>query len=296
VQLWKRDHSGSLLKPGCDRELVHVPRCEAALLGRAIYRLLPLRRRIVMANLRRAFGDRMTERELIALAQRFYMHLYRSALEYMYFTVLSPAKRAALVCIENKQAVLSALGQGKGALILAGHLGNWEIGCAGGIANFPELRGRLHVVRRPIVPRAFDRIVVRRFHNAGLGVIAKKDSMRTILRLLAANHAVGFVMDQHCASREGVRVNFFGSPAWTFRSLAVVARRSGSPVVPVATWRQRNGTHVLRFEEALPMIECDELRETIRANTQLYNDTLERLILRHPEQWLWMHRRWKHAG
>lgn len=295
MQPGQRDHTGSRLKPGCDRQLVDVALCEAPLFGKAIYHFLPFRRRIVTANLRRVFGDRMTERELIALAQRFYAHLYRSALEYLSFTVLSSAKRAALVRVENLEAVLRPLERGKGALILAGHLGNWEIGCAGGIANFPELHGRFHVVRRPIFPRALDRIVVRRFHNAGYGVIAKKDSMRTILRLLAANQAVAFVMDQHSASREGVRVNFLGSPAWTFRSLAVAARRSGAPVVPVASWRQRNGTHVLRFEEALPMIECTELDKTIRANTQLYNDALERLILRHPEQWLWMHRRWKHA-
>ena len=82
-------------------------------------------------------------------------------------------------------------------------------------------------------------------------------------------------------------------PAGTFRSLAIIARATGAPVVPAATWRERDGHHVLRFEEPLTPIECDDYDEEIRRNTRAYNAMLERLILRHPEQWWWMHRRWK---
>jgi lauroyl/myristoyl acyltransferase len=88
-------------------------------------------------------------------------------------------------------------------------------------------------------------------------------------------------------------VPFFGQPAGTFRSLALIARATGAPVIPASAWRERNGHHVLRFEEPLVPIACDDYDEEIRRNTQSYNQALERLILRHPEQWWWMHRRWK---
>ena len=270
-------------------------RLAVPLSGKLLYHLFPVRRGVVMANLRRVFGTQMPESEIVALAQAFYGHLFRSAIEYLRYPSISVAKRAAFVRVENKTVVLRAFERGKGVLILAGHLGNWEIGCISGIMNFPELKNRLHVVRRPVVPRVLDMIVTRRFRNAGLGVIPKQDAMPTILRLLAANRAVAFVMDQHAATREAVRVQFLGAPAWTFRSLAAVARRSGAPVIPVATWREPDGSHIFRFEDPLELIECDDLAETIRVNTQCYNDALERMILRHPEQWLWMHRRWKHA-
>ncbi len=279
----------------CSNPTAEAQRPAVPLSGKLLYHLMPVRRGVVMSNLHRVFGATMPESEIVALAQAFYGHLFRSAIEYLRYTNLSVAKRSALVRVENKTVVLRAFERGKGVLFLAGHLGNWEIGCISGIMNFPELKDRLHVVRRPLVPRVLDRIVARRFRNAGLGVIPKYDAMQTILSLLAANRAVGFVMDQHAASREGVRVQFLGAAAWTFRSLAAVARRSGAPVLPVATWREPDGSHVLRFEDPLDFIECDDLAETIRVNTQRYNNALERMILRHPEQRLWMHRRWKHA-
>jgi KDO2-lipid IV(A) lauroyltransferase len=74
-----------------------------------------------------------------------------------------------------------------------------------------------------------------------------------------------------------------------------MALATGAPVVPASSWREPDGSHVLRFEEALPLIECDKVSEEIRRNTRAYNATLEILVLRHPEQWFWVHRRWKLA-
>jgi KDO2-lipid IV(A) lauroyltransferase len=93
-----------------------------------------------------------------------------------------------------------------------------------------------------------------------------------------------------------VVVDFFGHPAATFRSLAILALTTGAPVVPAASWREPDGTHVLRFEAPLPPIEGPDMTEAIRRNSRAYNAALERLILRHPEQWWWVHRRWKAAA
>jgi KDO2-lipid IV(A) lauroyltransferase len=265
----------------------------APLTGRLIYHLLPIRRRTVLANLRRAFGRSLDDEQIVRLAQAFYAHCARSLVEFVRFPFLPAADRAAQVRVENIDAILRVYEAGKGVLILTGHLGNWEVAVAGGIGSFPQYRGQFHFLRRPVWPGWFDRFVAHRFRSAGLGVITKKGSLDEVLDRLAATDAVIFTFDQHAGGRDGILVDFFGHPAWTFRSLAIISLSTGVPVVPAATWREPDGRHVLRFEEALPILEPDDPGEAIRANTQAYNDALERMILRHPEQWFWMHRRWK---
>jgi len=268
----------------------HVP-----LAGRLVYHLLPIRRRTILANLRRVFGAELPEAAIRRLAMAHYAHLARSLVEIAQDGWRSPAARAARVRVENVDACLRAHQRGKGVLIVAAHLGNWEIATTGGLAQFAQYRGQFHVLRRPLVPSALDRFVTRRFRRAGLGVLPKKGALEHLLVRLAAGDAVIFLLDQYAAGRDGVEVEFLGTPTGTFRSLAIIARTTGAPVVPVATWRAADGAHVLRFEEALPFLECPDPNEAIRCNTRAYNAALERAILAHPEQWFWAHRRWKDA-
>jgi KDO2-lipid IV(A) lauroyltransferase len=184
---------------------------------------------------------------------------------------------------------------GKGILVLVGHFGNWEAASVAGIGQFPEYRNRFHFVRRPLKPAILNEFVNRRFKRAGFGSISKRGSLDTILELLSQGAAIVFVFDQHAGKRDGVIVDFFGHPAGTFKSLAILALSTKAPVIPTSSWRQPDGTHVLRFEDPLPLIESEDTNEAIRLNTRAYNAALERLLLRHPEQWIWMHRRWKIA-
>ena len=266
---------------------------EVPLAGRLIYHLLPIRRRVVLSNLRRVFGAAIPEAEVRRLAQAHYAHLGGLVAEFLRFPFLSPAERSAMVRVDNMEAILGAAAQGKGVLLLTGHFGNWEVATAAGIAKFPQYRGRFHFVRRPLHPPWFDALVTRRFRRAGLGGLPKKGALDAILDRLAAGDVVVFVFDQHAGGSDGIPVEFFGHPAGTFRSLAVIALATGAPVVPAASWREPDGRHVLRFEEALPLIECEDVNEAIRRNTRAYNAALERLVLRHPEQCFWVHRRWK---
>lgn len=267
----------------------------APLSGRLLYYLLPVRRAVMLDNLRRVFGDRLSDAERRHLAMAHYAHLLRSLIEIVQDGWRAPAARAAQVRIENVDACLRAHAFGKGVLIVAPHLGNWEIATTSGLAQFSQYRGQFHVLRRPLAPAWLDRFVTRRFRRAGLGVLPKKGALDRLLQRLEAGDAVVFLLDQHAAGRDGIAVEFFGAPAGTFRSLAVIARATGAPVVPAATWRDADGGHVLRFEEALPPIACDDANESLRRNTRAYNAALERFILAHPEQWFWMHRRWKSA-
>lgn len=265
----------------------------APLLGKLIYYCLPIRRRLIRENLRRVFAPHLSEVEIVRLAQAHYTHLALLVWEFIRFPWLSERRRERLVRVENIEAILRVHARGKGVLILTGHLGNWEIATVAGLAGFPQYRGQLHVLRRPLVPDWLDRLVTRRFRRGGFGVLPKQNALHRVLDRLAAGDSVVFVLDQYAHGRDGVKVDFFGHPTGTMRSLAILSRSTGVPVVPVSTWREPDGKHVLRFEEPLPTLPCDDANEGIRLNTRAYNAVLERLILRHPEQWFWMHRRWK---
>ena len=273
--------------------LAERARTPVSLAGRLIFRFLPLRRAIIVGNLVRVYGNTLSESDIAALAQAHYGHLWRLAWEFLRFRWLSQERKAALVRVENIDAFVAAQRHGKGVLLLTGHFGNWEVATIAGIANYPQVRGRFHFVRRALKPIWLDAIVTRRFNQAGFGVIGKRGSLDRILDLLAAGDVIVFPFDQHAGPPDGIEVEFFGHPAWTFKSLAIIALATGAPVLPATSWRESDGRHVLRFGEPMAPIEADDTNEAIRRNTRAYNATLERLILSRPEQWYWVHRRWK---
>ncbi|MFO1323911.1 MAG: 4'-phosphopantetheinyl transferase superfamily protein [Burkholderiales bacterium] len=261
--------------------------------GRLLYRLFPFRRRVIEDNLRRVYGETVSDDDRAELAQAHYGHLWKLAGEFLRFRWLSRDRQLALVRIENLDAFVDAYLQGKGVLLLTGHFGNWEVATVAGIGGFPQMRGRFHFVRRALKPDWFDRLVTRRFERAGFGVLPKRGSLDAMLDKLAQGDAIVFAFDQHANPPDGIAVDFFGTPAWTFKSLAIIALATGAPVVPATSWREPGGRHVLRFEAPVPAVEHVSTNEAIRLTTRAYNAAIERLVLRRPEQWYWVHRRWK---
>ncbi len=268
-------------------------RNEVPLCGKLVYHLLPFRRKVVRDNMRLVFGATLSEADITRLAQGHYAHIWRLIVEFLWFPLLSTARRAKLVRVENVEILLEAHARGKGVLLLTGHFGNFEVATAAGIAQFPQAHGHFHFVRRPFKPRWLENFVYQRSQRLGFGSLPKQGSLDLFMQRLADGDIILFPFDQYAGGRDGIVVDFFGHPAGTFRSLALIARATGAPVVPAAAWREPDGSHVLRFEAPLPAIECEDYDEEIRRNTQAYNAALERLILRQPEQWWWMHRRWK---
>ena len=264
--------------------------------GKWLYHLFPYRRGVVLGNMRRVFGDRLTEAEFIRLSQAYYGHYIRFLSEFLKLPWLSAEQKKKFIRIENIESPLVAHKKGKGLILLTGHFGNWEVSTVAGIQQFPEFKGMFHFVRRPLKPKLFNDFVTRRFHKAGFGTIAKRGSLDQILDLLAGGAIVVYVFDQHAGRKDGVTVDFFGHPAGTFKSPALIAMASGAPVIPASSWREPDGTHVLRFEDPIPVMETDLPGEDIRTNTRAFNAVLERMLLRHPEQWIWMHKRWKIAA
>lgn len=263
--------------------------------GRFFFRLLPFRRRVIIGNLRRVFGAAVPASGIERIAQAHYAHLWRLLVEFVLFRFLSAARKRAMVRIENLDVFVRALALGKGVLVLTGHFGNWEVATVAGLQNYPEVRGRFHFVRRPIKPRWLDALVTRRFNASGFGVIGKRGSLDRIVSVLEQGDIVVFPFDQYAGGPDGIDVEFFGELAGTFKSLAIIALATGAPVVPAACWREEGGQHVLRFEEPVAAVDVANVNDSIARTTRAYNAALERLVLRHPEQWWWVHRRWKRA-
>ena len=263
--------------------------------GQVFFHLLPFRRQVIVGNLRRVFGATVPMAEIERLAKGHYAHLWRLAVEFFRFHWLSAARRRALVRVENLDVFVDAFQRGAGVIVLTGHFGNWEVATVAGIQNYPEVRGRFHFLRRPIKPQWLDALVTRRFNATGFGVIGKRGSLDRIVSLLERGDIVVFPFDQYAGGADGIDVEFFGEPAGTFKSLAVIALATGAPVLPAACWREDDGSHVLRFEAPVAAVDVANVNESIVRTTRAYNAALERLVVRHPEQWWWVHRRWKRA-
>ncbi len=274
--------------------LAELRRTEVPWFGKLFFHLLPYRRALVLENLHRVFGDVLPADEIVRLAQSYCAHYIRFLIEFIRLPLMSARKKKSFIRIENMAAPLRAHKKGKGLIFLTGHFGNWEVATVAGITQFPEFKGRLHFVRRPLKPEWFNRFITGRFRRAGFGTLAKRGSLDAMLTLLEQGAVVVFVFDQFAQRPDGIAVDFFGHPAGTFKSPALIAMSTGAPVIPACSWREPDGTHVLRFEEPVEPVECENVSEAIRQNTRAYNAALERMLLRHPEQWIWMHRRWKH--
>lgn len=262
--------------------------------GKFFYYCLPFRKRVILENIRLVFADILTDAQITRLAQSFYSHLASSLAENIKLRFMSRENIKARGEVRGYEKILAAAEQGKGVLILSGHFGNWEFAPIAGIWNFPEFRGRFHLVRKSIRMKWLENILFHRYFQAGLQVIPKKNSLQKVIDVLEQNDAVVFVMDQAASvdDRIGVPVKFFGHTAGTYKSLATLARMD-IPVVPANTYRDKSGKHVLEFYDALPWQAHEKRQTEIELNTQNYNTILEKFVLSRPEQWFWMHRRWK---
>jgi KDO2-lipid IV(A) lauroyltransferase len=189
--------------------------------------------------------------------------------------------------IEHLRAMMERHGR---ALLLTAHLGNWELlPVACGLTDY-----RLSVVLRPLDAPWLDRMVMRLREKTGVELIDKRAALRPVLRALAGGRMVGILLDQNAARREGVFVPFFGRDASTSKSMAVLALRTGIPIVPAFIRRERWGAHRVVVRPAIPLPDPPgALEPAIVALTARCAEVIEAAIRETPEQWLWIHDRWR---
>lgn len=258
-----------------------------AALGFLMGRILRIRRRAVLAALARHLPEK-SPAERVAIANGVYRHLARMAVECLGFPH-QPRERfqrqVDFVGLENGSA---ALARGRGMLVLMGHIGNWELMGLALAGRFTQI----NVVVREQHHEGFNAYWRASREDMGLHLLAAQHSYREALRALQRGELVAVTLDQNMRRRRGVFVDFLGEQACTTPGLAYLAAQSGAPVVPMYSIRQLDGRHRL---EILPALEPPPDREesTIQAATQAYTRILEDIIRRHPEQWLWLHKRWR---
>ena len=267
------------------------------LMGIFIYYCFPVIKAIMKKNIDIVYKNTIKIAEKKRLMIAFYSHIVTSIKEMFCLRFMSEKQLCGRVSVKGVERLLAIAEAGRGVLVLTGHFGNWEFAPLGGILNFKQFHGQFHFIRRTLGGKTLERILFRRYYQAGLNVILKKNALQQVCDVLDKNHAVVFVLDQHSSlkNREGIAVEFFGEKAGTYRSLSSLAQYTGVPVVPAAGYRLKDGRHVLEFFEPIMWHDHGTTQESMYHNTLAYNQALERIILMYPEQWLWIHNRWKLA-
>jgi KDO2-lipid IV(A) lauroyltransferase len=258
-------------------------------LGRLFYTLDRRHRRIALANVAAAF-PRKPVAEHRRLVRQVFGHFGRLLFEMLKFSGLSRDQMLARVEIHGGERIRAAYDQGRGALLFTGHFGFWEINAmAHGAAFWP-----MGVLARPLDNFQLHHLLERIRGCTGNYVIYRRGALRRVLKALNANDAVAILIDQHIQAPDAVMVSFFDRPAATTLALAVLAQRTGAPVIPAFATPLGGGRYRLTYEHQVDP-PADDSPEAIRDFTQRCTDVLEMQVRRHPELWLWMHRRWRQA-
>jgi len=254
-------------------------------LGDLIWLALPSRRAMARENLRRAFGGEQPPAALDRLGLRSFEHLGMNIAEACLFFFRPPSVLLSRVELNGTEHVEEAAHRGKGVLVLTAHYGNWELLAASHrLSAYP-----LSVVMRPLDEPAIDRIVERFRLRSGVELITKRRGLREIVDALRRGRMVGILLDQNASRAEGVFAPFFGIPASTSKALAVISLRTGAPVVPIFIRRFEGGRHRVEVLPAIPVPASGDVAEY----TAAFNRSIEAAIRRAPEQWFWIHNRWK---
>jgi KDO2-lipid IV(A) lauroyltransferase len=215
-------------------------------------------------------------------------HFGSLLLELLKFGTYTPEQMRAAVDIEGEERARQAYQQGRGVLYFTGHFGYWEIHAIVQPLNMHPVA----VLARPLDNAGLNEMLERIRTRTGNSVIYRQGAVRKVLRELAANHAVALLIDQHLHTPDAVYVDFFRRPAATTSALAALALRTGAPVVPVFALPLPHGRYRLVYEHPVDPPTADT-RDAVREFTQRCTDVLEMYVRRHPELWLWMHRRWR---
>jgi Kdo2-lipid IVA lauroyltransferase/acyltransferase len=266
-----------------------VARWKAARLAAILFRIRPGWRRAALRNLRLAFPE-WSEAERARVVKGMVRNLGWLMAEFAHLPRLTRENIEAVMVQDGFENFLAAECLGRGVLFLTGHFGTWELTpFAHALYHKP-----MYFLMRPIRNPRVNALVNRYRGLCGNRAIEKNESARTVLRVLRDGGAVGILADQNTTPAEAVFVDFFGIPAATTAGLARLARRTGAAVLPAHSyWDPSLGKYVLHYEPALELVNSDDEEADIRAHTALFNQALEGFVRRFPDQWFWVHRRWK---
>lgn len=270
-----------------------LPRPVARSIGaggaRALLFLRPKLRKTAEFNLKLAFPE-WTEAQRNTVMKGMTRNLGWMAAEFARFPKYRKENIENTVILDGHENFLAGQRRGNGVLYLTGHIGAWELSSFGhALYGFP-----LHYMARPLDNGPLDALVNRYRKLSGNKPIFKNESARRVLRVLKEEGTVGILADQNTMPEEGVWVDFFGTPACTTTGIARVALHTDAAVVPgYAYWDENLRKYRLRFEPAVELVRTGDMERDVLENTQRFAKVIEGIIRKHPEQWVWIHARWK---
>jgi KDO2-lipid IV(A) lauroyltransferase len=266
-----------------------LARAAGIALGRLVYLVHGRLRRVGMRNLELAFPEK-TAAERRRILQGLFTGLGRQLAEFCLFPRYTRENVDSVAVYQGFENYEAARQRGQGVILLTAHLGGWEVG-----SFMHSLNGHpLHVVVRALDNPHLNALVDRYRCLHGNTTFGKQDFARGLLGALKAGETVGILMDQNMTPPQGVFVDFFGKAACTASGVARVALRTGAAVVPAFTlWDTAEGRYRVQFDRALDLVRTGDEEADALANTAAFTQVIESYARRYPEQWLWVHRRWK---
>ncbi len=292
-RMWRflKDSSYGLMARLVCASAVALPRKIAlsfgAFLGLVAYRLAANQRTLAEKHINLSL-ELSDGRSVKRLVRRCFQNLGKNLTEFIRFPHTSSEKNREIVTFEGKLHIDRALAQGKGAIILTGHFGNWELLAA----SVAEQVGPVTPIARRLRSRRLDTLVRGWREAAGYSTIDRDNTPRDILRCLKRNEMIGVLADVD-TSVDGVFVDFFGRSAYTPYSPVAMALKTGAAILPTFIIRQPDDSHRVIVEPPLDLKRTGDRQQDFLINTQMFTEIIESYVRRYPEQWIWMHERWK---
>ena len=257
-------------------------------MAKLFYHLSLKHRLIAIHNLMRSFPEKSLE-EITSIAKESYRSVALIVVEFYDIPSFKKDNLNKLITVKGLDNYTNACKEGKGVLLFGAHFGNWEIGNAA----LAILTRPLFFVYRIFDSRFLESLITTVRASCGNTSLPKENAMRQMIRLLKKDATISLLIDQNVAWYGGVFVDFFGRKACTTSGLALLAMHTGAPVLPFFTNRLPDGKYLLEIGEKVDIISTDNREADVLINTQYFTKIIEDHIRQYPEQWVWVHQRWK---
>jgi Kdo2-lipid IVA lauroyltransferase/acyltransferase len=266
----------------------HLQRGTGVFFGKLAFFILKGRKKVAISNIKRAFNS-LNSKEINGIAKRCFEKLGVNFVEMLAIPYVQRSEYSKRFTMENRHHIDDALKQNKGVIVLIFHFTNWEIM---GVAS-NSLASDIVVLARPLKKHKYINNFLNGIRNAtGLNIIPNADTAKDVMRHLKANKIIGILADQREKRSRGVFVELFGEKVPTTKGIAAIGMKTGAPVIPMYFVREGFLKYRVVWNEPIEMERKGDIEDLIYQNTRKINAFLETIILKYPDEWFWLHRRW----
>ncbi len=263
-----------------------------SLLGKTAYQFMHQTREKTIKHLTMAYENDLNAHDIAGLSRKVFINLGKNGMDTIRaFSYKKLAQLESITQVEGIENFDKALAEGKGIIALACHRGAFEL-----IADVMTLRGyKTNVMGAALQNKKMDELLVSYRTAKGAKYFQVGKDTLSVVKALKKGEVVAILIDQDKKKVKGTFVNFYDKPAYTPIGAAVLALKTGATVVPTAIHRQADDTHLITFLPAINLVRTGNEEQEIKANTQLFTRYIETFVREVPEEWVWMHERWKHS-